>query len=246
MRVEGGLPVRFLRGDPWQWADKKRTIGDPTLAAKNRESVTELSRPAPQSSRGRERRTRILNAATDLFLKTGYGETSIDAIVEVSGGSKATLYSYFPTKDDLFRAVIEEVVSNRKDPELDSSADIRSALITFGVQRMQVVFSRHHRALLRLIIAERERFPDIARLYYDIGPMRSHDLLLDYFTELTEQGHLDTDSPTEAADFFLGMLLHQWYLNQLYTRTPPPSTEEMQYRAERVVDTFMESFLASK
>ena len=135
--------------------------------------------------------------------------------------------------------------SNRKEPELDSSADVRSALVTFGVQRMQVVFSGHHRALLRLIIAERERFPDIARLYYDIGPMRSHDLLVDYFTELKDQGQLETESPTEAADFFIGMMLHQWYLNQLYTATAPPTVEEMQYRAERVVDTFLKTFLVS-
>ena len=210
-----------------------------SLAGKTQESVTNIERHAPQSSRGRERRARILKAATDLFLKTGYGDTSIDAIVEKSGGSKATLYTYFPTKDDLFRAVIEGVVSNRKEPELDSSADIRTALVTFGVQRMQVVFSRQHRALLRLIIAERERFPDIARLYYDIGPMRSHDLLVDYFSELKDRGLLDVESPAESADFFIGMLLHQWYINQLYTRVTPPSLEEMQYRAERVVDTFL-------
>ena len=139
-----------------------------------------------------------------------------------SGGSKATLYTYFPTKDDLFRAVIEGVVAISKKPKLDSSADIRVALITFGVQRMEVVFSSHHRALLQLIIAERERFPDIARLYYDIGPMRSHDLLADYFAELKDQGLLNVESPIESADFFIGMLFHQWYMNQLFTRTTPP------------------------
>ena len=68
------------------------------MAGKTQESVTNIERHAPQSSRGRERRARILKAATDLFLKTGYGDTSIDAIVEKSGGSKATLYTYFPTR----------------------------------------------------------------------------------------------------------------------------------------------------
>lgn len=212
------------------------------MAGKRQGSVADINRHAPQSSRGRERRARILKAATELFLKTGYGETSIDAIVEKSGGSKATLYAYFPTKDDLFRAVVEGVVSNRKEPELDASAEVRAALVAFGVQRMQVVFSQHHRALLRLIIAERERFPDIARLYYDIGPMRSHDLLVDYLTELKERGLLNAENPAESADFFIGMLLHQWYINQAFTRTAPPSLEEMRYRADRVVDSFLGLF----
>lgn len=203
--------------------------------------VVDIDSRQPQSARGRERRARILEAATELFLQTGYADTSIDAIVEKSGGSKATLYTYFPTKDDLFRAVIEGVVAISKEPELDSSADIREGLVAFGVQRMQIVFSTHHRALLRLIIAERERFPDIARLYYDIGPMRSRDLLADYFSEMKDRGLLGIESPVESAEFFIGMLVHRWYINQLYTRTPPPSLEEMQHRAERVVDTFLRS-----
>ena len=204
--------------------------------------MTELSRQAPHSSRGRERRARILKAATELFLQAGYGDTSIDAIVERSGGSKATLYTYFPTKDDLFRAVIEAVVSNRQEPTLDSSADVHAALVAFAIQRMNVVFSQRHRALVRLVIAERERFPDIARLYYDIGPMRSEDLLVDYFMELRERGLLDMESPVEAADLFIGMMFHQWYVKHLYTHVTPPSTEEMQYRAERVVGTFLGIF----
>ncbi len=62
-------------------------------------------KPAPASSRGQQRKVKILAAATKLFLKVGYGETSIDAIVQKSGGSKATLYSVVPTKADLFRAL---------------------------------------------------------------------------------------------------------------------------------------------
>jgi hypothetical protein len=53
---------------------------------------------------------KILEAATDLFLKVGYEQTSIDAILLKSGGSKSTLYAYFPTKQDLFRSVIDSVV----------------------------------------------------------------------------------------------------------------------------------------
>src|SRR5690606_8344185 len=95
----------------------------------------------PQSSRGRERLARILEAATELFLKDGYGATSIDSILELSGGSKATLYSYCPTKDDLCRAVIDGVLASAQEPRRETTADPRTTLIEFSVQRLEVLFS---------------------------------------------------------------------------------------------------------
>ncbi len=196
---------------------------------------------APKSSRGRVRRERILRAATELFLDNGYGDTSIDAIVERSGGSKATLYSYFAAKDELFRAVIDLVVSLREEPELESGGDVRTALVTFGVRRMRVVFSSRHRALLRLIVGERERFPDIARMYYERGPHRSEEILTEYMTVLKDRNLLAIERPSESAQFLIGMLFFDWYLAQLYLGAQP-SRQAMQQRAERVVDRFMEAF----
>ena len=126
----------------------------------------------PQSARGRARLTRMLAAATELFLRDGYDQTSIDAILERSGGSKATLYAYFPTKEELFRAVIDGVMINVGHPELDVTRDVRTTLTEFAVDRLHVIFSPQHRAVLRLIIAERERFPDLASLYFERGPQR--------------------------------------------------------------------------
>ena len=198
--------------------------------------------PRPVSLRGQERQARILQAATELFLETGFGATSIDAIVERSGGSKATLYSYYPTKGALLRAVIDGVVANREEPELDPEDDVRKALIAFGEERMKVVFSDHHRALLRLIISETDRFPDIAQLYYERGPQRSHDLLVEYLQVLKKRQILKIESVGESAEFLIGMLLHHWYVAQLYVRPSPPTAEERLHRATHVVDRFLEAF----
>ena len=77
------------------------------------EAIDSNSKKHRISSRGQQRKAKILSAATRLFLSEGYGETSIDAIVEKSGGSKATLYSYYPTKADLFRAVVDSIVTKK-------------------------------------------------------------------------------------------------------------------------------------
>jgi len=196
----------------------------------------------PKSHRGRIRRDRILSAATELFLEKGYGNTSIDAIVERSGGSKATLYSYFPAKDDLFRAVIDSIVLIRVEPELDPNADIRSELISFALRRMEIVFSRQHRALMRLIVGERERFPDIARLYFDRGPKRSREFLTEYMSILKERNLLAIEDPVESAEFLIGMLFFEGYLEQLYLGRPRLAKKERRTRTERVVERFMEAF----
>lgn len=196
----------------------------------------------PVSSRGQQRKAKILAAATTLFLKVGYGETSIDAIVKKSGGSKATLYSFYPTKAELFRAVVDSIVTSHEGAELKSLDNVRETLVNFAEHRLRVVFSRKHRALMGLIIAERDRFPDIARMYYERGPLRGHTLLRDYFETLIDRGLIDIRSAEEASEFFRGMLMHQRYIDQLYLDAPAPSIEEVGVRARHVVDRFLEAY----
>jgi AcrR family transcriptional regulator len=196
----------------------------------------------PQSARGRARLQRMLAAAAELFLRDGYDNTSIDAILVLSGGSKATLYAYFPTKEDLFRAVIDSLMLNDGQPALDLAHDVREMLAEFAVDRLHVIFSTHHRAVLRLIIAERERFPDLARLYYERGPQRSHKLLAEYLTALKNADLLEVDDPDEAAEFFIGMLVHKWYKELLMLGAPTPSNSALQERADHVVRRFLEAF----
>ena len=196
----------------------------------------------PSSRRGHQRKARIVKAATTLFLANGYSETSVNTIVALSGGSKATFYSYFPTKDVLLRAVVDGIVSNREEPELQAAEDIRTALVTYCEHRMRIVFSRQHQALLRLIIAERGRFPELAEMYYKRGPERSHDILVEYMQDLKNLGRLDIESAEESAEFFIGMLLHQWYISQLFLRRGPPTTKAMRERADHVVGRFLEAF----
>ena len=198
----------------------------------------------PVSSRGRERYARIIEAATELFLRDGYLATSIDNILSLAGGSKATLYNYFPTKDDLFRAVIDKIVANRKRPELDTHDDVHKTLEQYAVQRLSVIFSGPHRTLLRIMIAEQHNFPDLAQEYHARGPLRSREVLITYFSELKKQRILAIDDPIEAADFFAGMLVHQWYGELLLLGAKPPTAAAVKRRAKSVVKRFIAAYKA--
>lgn len=205
--------------------------------------VLSVHRLEPQSARGRARVAKILDAATDLFLKVGYEQTSIDAILLQSGGSKSTLYAYFPTKEDLFRSVIDNVVDNGDlGTALDVSANARMVLTEFAVSRQRVVLSQRHRAVLRLVIAERERFPDLAEIYWERGPQRSGRQLVTYMEALRNREILGIDNAEEAAEFFIGMLFQRWHRQVFYMSSPPPTEAQIRARAERVVARFWAAY----
>jgi TetR/AcrR family transcriptional regulator, mexJK operon transcriptional repressor len=202
-----------------------------------------IHRLEPQSTRGRARLAKILEAATELFLKVGYEQTSIDAILLQSGGSKSTLYAYFPTKEDLFRAVIDSVVDNSDlGAALDINVNARAVLTEFAVARQRVVLSARHRSVLRLVIAERERFPDLAQIYWERGPQRSSRQLITYFEALRNREVLAIDDAEEAAEFFVGMIFQRWLRTLYYTDAQPPSDLAIRARAERVVARFWTAY----
>lgn len=195
---------------------------------------------SPPSTRGEQRVARILKAATELFLKDGYDKTPVDAIVERSGGSKATLYSYFPTKAELFRAVVENIVSQHtRASELDTDQDIDTALMHFGVKRLGIVLSPRHQSLLRLVISERDRFPDLADMYTQIGPNTSERALISYLAKLKDSRRLDVDDPEEAAGFLIGMMLHRWYTQRLLFLSEAPSKSQITRRVRSAVSRFL-------
>src|SRR5690349_18099392 len=85
------------------------------------------------------KRDEILAVARAAFLELGYERTSMAEIATRVGGSKATLYGYFPSKEALFLAIIEQLGEQYITPaltELEESpeADVRTALRRFGEQ----------------------------------------------------------------------------------------------------------------
>jgi AcrR family transcriptional regulator len=201
-----------------------------------------IHRLEPQSARGRARVAKILEAATQLFLKVGYEQASIDSILLQSGGSKSTLYAYFPTKEDLFRSVIDKVVDNDVGAALDVRGNARVVLTGFAVQRLRAVLAPRHRAVLGVVIAERERFPDLARIYCERGPRKSQLQLAAYLEMLRRHEVLSIDDAAEAADLFIGMLFQRWHQQLFYVALPPPSEALVRAHAERVVTRFFAAY----
>lgn len=126
---------------------KRRSGGRPT-----RDAVEELD-------------ARMIACAARLFTERGYAGVSIEAVAAEAGVGKNTIYRRYATKTDLFQAVVDDQIRERlKTPEEVEDGDLESRLTQLAVLLVEAALNPETTAFQRLIIAEAERFPEIAAI----------------------------------------------------------------------------------
>ncbi|MGP9811957.1 TetR/AcrR family transcriptional regulator [Rhodopseudomonas sp. NSM] len=137
--------------------------------------------PAETKKRARrkaERPAEILDAAFEEFVKHGYSATRLEDVAALAGVTKGTIYFYFDTKERVF----EEMVRRKSKDFLPQLGDYAAALTGSHPDRLRalIVFTYDHiaenrasREVLRFLISEGGRFPDLVDRHYDefIMPM---------------------------------------------------------------------------
>lgn len=136
--------------------------------------MAQPSRRKPAGPRWRrrkdERPAEIVAAALDVFAARGFAASRLDDVAARAGISKGTLYLYFRSKDELFKAVVREtLLPNIALAEARiATADGPTAELLMGVLRGLVgVAGTRLGAIPKLIIAEAGNFPDLARFYIE-------------------------------------------------------------------------------
>ncbi len=154
-----------------------------------------------------------MEAARTVFLRKGYGGASMDEVAALAAVSKQTVYKHFADKKRLFTAIITgdisatETLTHAMVAALPDSQDIEKDLRRFARRHIIDVTQPHLIQLRRIIIAEAERFPELARTWYASGPERAHTTLADQFQALARRGLLWVDDPLLAAQHFNWLIL---------------------------------------
>jgi len=126
----------------------------------------------PRYRRRKENRPQEITAAAfEAFAENGFARTRVDDVAKRAGVSKGLLYLYFKTKEELFKAVVKSVVIRRVDQlienvestELSSEDFIRGPLLSF----LQALPGSPVAIVIRLLISEGPRHPDLVDYYYD-------------------------------------------------------------------------------
>ncbi len=159
-------------------------------------------------SRSDRKRADIVDAAERLFLGEGYGAISMDRIAAEAAASKRTVYNHFATKEELFRAVVERLYTAVLDGAAVPAVGGTAAEVLRGFAEAVVAHMTRPRfqALIRLVIAENVRFPEITSIYFAAGKEPAVGRLSTWLAEEARAGRLAVDNPTLAAQQFFGSI----------------------------------------
>lgn len=194
-----------------------------------------------RSRTAEDRRSHYLDTALELFIEHGYHGVSMDTVVAVAGGSKATIYRYFESKEALFSAIVDELQSTlAAAPAAEDVAGLPlvEGLRTLGWATARGALSERAIVLLRLAAGEYTRFPELARLLFDLAPGRSYERFASFLESKQRQGEIDVDDVQIASEQFLAGLVGHLQLRMLLGLDKPSATD-----IERRVDAAVRSFV---
>lgn len=198
-------------------------------------------KPAP--TRGAARRMAMMEAAAELFLERGFEGTSVSDIVRRSGGSLATLYAWFGSKEGLFEAIVKEICSQMVAP-LDApelqSLPLDEALRVFGEQFLSVVLCPEQLRWHRMCVAEGPRLPpELRDAIVRSGPGRLRERLAGYLRTQAEAGRLRMEDPMAAALHFVSLVTSELHFAAALGGPIETCPSDIQQRVRSAVDVFL-------
>lgn len=191
------------------------------------------------------RRQAILIAAAEVFQESGFERATMAAICERLGYSKATLYNYFASKEELFSAVVfgaTEAEFQATLQALDATVgDMTEALERFGRGLLTLLYSPRVQAVRRMVVAEAGR-SDLGRQCYELGPVRNEAALAAFLAQAMATGKLRQADARTASLHLRGLLESELLDRFLFQAMDQVGAPEIKGIVERAVATFMAAY----
>jgi TetR/AcrR family transcriptional repressor of mexJK operon len=191
----------------------------------------------------------ILKAATKLFLKNGYSNTSMDAIAAAARVTKQTVYAHYKSKDALFT----HMVSNLCDRHTPSgqllekeNKPVENSLYEIGLGFLNMITSAEGLAATRLVIAEVAKHPKLAQRYYEDGTQRMVTMLAQFLNLQNKRGRLAIPDTKSAASYFFAMLKGQYHIRMILAIRPAPQPRDKEAHVRETVTIFLRIYGGSK
>jgi TetR/AcrR family transcriptional repressor of mexJK operon len=191
-----------------------------------------------------KKRQAILDAATDMFLQSGYRAVSMEKIAQAAPVSKATLYKYFDSKEALLAGVIRSLcdglLATMTEP-LHDAQSLEHHFSQIATSFVDLIYSQQAIAIYRLIIAESHDFPELSQLFYQSGPQTALTRFEQYCQQLIQRGLLSSSFEVKQnADMFFSLLKGEAHLQCLLGIRELPSTAEKQDIVKQAVTFYLQ------
>ena len=199
-----------------------------------------------QNIRAQQTRERLRTAAHRLFIQQGYQATSIDAILAEAGiSSKETFYRYYSGKEALFIDVLSHLTMEQPDfseklaalPSPHDLPSLRQALLQLSSEILSMMCQPGYLPLVRMIIAEAPRFPQLGTLFFSTVTQRGLAIITSLLqTARAQQVIADIDFDAVSRMLLGGLLSYaiSGLISEEEQAQPPPLE-----RAEVLIEVIM-------
>jgi AcrR family transcriptional regulator len=156
-----------------------------------------------RAQKERATRQKILTVAFDLFSKHGFKKTSISDISLSTGVNEITIYRYFGTKDNLFTAILKEVITSKYREhliDLEPTEDIVADLTEIGVTISNYVIP--NASIMRLVIMEFDSIPRDTVIFADTALIEIVNIISQYLAKAVKKGLIRKINVELVADAF--------------------------------------------
>lgn len=194
------------------------------------------------------RREAIVREAAQLFMEMGYERATMGELTTRLGGSKATLYGYFRSKEELFAAVVEglgEAHLADAVAELQQLATVglERGLARFAEKMLTLILREDALALHRMVVGESGR-SSIGEAFVELGPRRCMQAVATAFDAAMARGDMARGPADLLAMQFLGLVKSETEFLMYRRQLPRLAGKEIKAMAQRAVQVFVGGYAA--
>lgn len=202
------------------------------------------SKQGPGRPKSKFKRDQIFAAAIDLFVSQGYDGTRVEQIAERAKVSKQTIYSHFRDKHELYDAAITYVCEQLGMPDglAGDTRDPVQVLAEIGTAFLTLLLTRESRNLYKLVLANAESHPEVAKTFYETGPRTFMRRLSAYLAARTAEGVLAVEDPDIGAAQFFSLLRGELHMRAVLGVGRAPSRREIMRYVGASVRLFVEGY----
>ncbi|HYD37950.1 MAG TPA: TetR/AcrR family transcriptional regulator [Allosphingosinicella sp.] len=194
-----------------------------------------------------EKRQEIVEIAAQLFEEQGYDRTSMSQISQRLGGSKATLYGYFKSKEELLLATLDYDVGEQADRlmnQLLGAKSLRKGLVLLGIGYMERLLDRRPISNVRIVSSQPEE-SGIGRIFYENVLLPAWQRLANRFRMMMDEGLLRRADPWVAAMHWKGLVEWDMFDRRLMGAISEGDPKEIRKAATLAADVFLQVYGAN-